>query len=177
MCAPHFPPFELQSRPRCSAVVPLFLTPSPFTLSPSSSLKLLSLPSSSVHFGVVVASFLVCVVALARRRLCPTAHGCPVAPLRRSTRWHCHTSHLPSQPPAEDALSAPVLPPTTACSSANDARLSVTSVSPPLAQARVSPRLSASPPRLHHWQRQNRNRLEACNLCNVRNFGTSHMRN
>jgi hypothetical protein len=69
------------------------------------------------------------VVALARRRLCPTAHGCPVAPLRRST-----------------------------------------SVSPPLAQARVSPRLSASPPRLHHWQRQNRNRLEACNLCNVRNF-------
>ena len=59
MCAPHFPPFELQSRPRCSAVVPLFLTPSPFTLSPSSSLKLLSLPSSSVHFGVVVASFLV----------------------------------------------------------------------------------------------------------------------
>ena len=110
------------------------------------------------------------VVALARRRLCPTAHGCPVAPLRRSTRWHCHTSHLPSQPPAEDALSAPVLPPTTACSSANDARLSVTSVSPPLAQARVSPRLSASPPRLHHWQRQNRNRLEACNLCNVRNF-------
>ena len=66
--------------------------------------------------------------------------------------------------------SAPVLPPTTACSSANDARLSVTSLSPPLAQARVSPRLSASPPRLHHWQRQNRNRLEACNLCNVRNF-------
>ena len=51
VCAPHFPPFELQSRPRCSAVVPLFLTPSPFTLSPSSSLKLLSLPSSSVHFG------------------------------------------------------------------------------------------------------------------------------
>ena len=35
------------------------------------------------------------VVALARRRLCPTAHRCPVAPLRRSTRWHCHTSHLP----------------------------------------------------------------------------------
>ena len=32
------------------------------------------------------------VVALARRRLCPTAHGCPVAPLRRSSRWHCHTS-------------------------------------------------------------------------------------
>ena len=51
VCAPHFPPFELQSRPRCSAVVRLFLTPSPFTLSPSSSLKLLSLPSSSVHFG------------------------------------------------------------------------------------------------------------------------------
>ena len=51
VCAPHFPPFELQSRPRCSAVVRLFLTPSPFTLSPSSSLKLLSLPSSSVRFG------------------------------------------------------------------------------------------------------------------------------
>ena len=32
---------------------------------------------------------------------------------------------------------------------------------PTSAQARVSPRLSASPPRLHHWQRPNRNRLEA----------------
>ena len=69
--------------------------------------------------------------------------------------------------------SAPVLPPTShhwclqlreRCTVERHLRL------PTSAQARVSPRLSASPPRLHHWQRQNRNRLEACNLCNVRNF-------
>ena len=109
------------------------------------------------------------VVALARRRLCPTAHRCPVAPLRRSTRWHCHTSHLPSQPPAEDALRPRLaahhcLQLRERCTVERHLRL------PTSAQARVSPRLSASPPRLHHWQRQNRNRLEACNLCNVRNF-------
>ena len=89
------------------------------------------------------------VVALARRRLCPTAHGCPVAPLRRSTRWHCQSaippiSHLN---PLPRMRSAPVLPPTTACSSANDARLSVTSVSPPLRRPRPTS-LPVSPPAL-----------------------------
>ena len=47
------------------------------------------------HRGCGVASFLVRRCTRSPSSVRPTAHRCPVAPLRRSTRWHCHTSHLP----------------------------------------------------------------------------------